>query len=293
MTARAVRGQKTEANPLRRRSGRFWTLSTCPSRPRAAITPGSRLRHRIGSGRSAARATRSWRSWAGAEWASSTRPGRSHSIGCRPQGHQVGEFASEAELIRFQNEAEAVARARPPAHRADLRGGPDRGPALLQHEAGSGGSLDKRLGDFAADFKASARLVATVAEAIHHAHQRGILHRDLKPANILLDEQGEPHVTDFGLARRIETESGLTHSGYPMGTPSYMSPEQVRGEKDRSRTATDVYGLGSILYALLTGHAPFVRQQPGGDARQGARRRSRSRRRRSTRACLATSRSSA
>jgi eukaryotic-like serine/threonine-protein kinase len=168
------------------------------------------------------------------------------------------EFASEAELIRFQNEAEAVAQLDHPHIVPIYEVGQKAGQRFFSMKLIPGTSLDKKLGDFAADVKASARLMATVAEAIHHAHQRGILHRDLKPANILLDERGQPHVTDFGLARQIETESGLTHSGYPVGTPSYMSPEQVRGEKGSYTTATDVYGLGSILYALLTGHAPFV-----------------------------------
>ena len=168
------------------------------------------------------------------------------------------EFASEAELIRFQNEAEAVAQLDHPRIVPIYEVGQRAGQRFFSMKLIQGSSLDKRLGDFAADVTASARLVATVAEAIHHAHQRGILHRDLKPANILLDERGQPHVTDFGLARHIETESGLTHSGSPVGTPSYMSPEQVKGEKGSFTTATDVYGLGSIFYALLTGHAPFV-----------------------------------
>jgi hypothetical protein len=169
-----------------------------------------------------------------------------------------GGFASEAELLRFQNEAEAVARLDHPHIVPIYEVGRHLGRHYFSMKLIAGKSLDRRLGDFIADFRQGAQVTATVARAVHHAHQRGILHRDLKPANILLDEQGEPHVTDFGLARQIEGNGELSESGTPVGTPSYMAPEQASGDKGAQSTATDVYGLGTILYALLAGRAPFA-----------------------------------
>ncbi len=169
-----------------------------------------------------------------------------------------GSFASEAEVLRFQNEAEAVAQLDHPHIVPIYEVGRHRRHQFFSMKLIAGTSLDRRLDEFVADPRATARLVAVVAEAIHHAHQRGILHRDLKPANILVDAQGQPHVTDFGLAKRIDADFEMTHSDALIGTPSYMAPEQASRARGSLSTATDVYGLGTILYAMLTGRAPFA-----------------------------------
>ena len=100
-------------------------------------------------------------------------------------------------------------------------------------------------------------MLKTISDAVKYAHQRGILHRDLKPQNVLLDERGQPRITDFGLAKKVDQDSGLTASGAVMGSPAYMSPEQARGQQDRIGPQCDVYSLGAILYEMLTGQPPF------------------------------------
>jgi tRNA A-37 threonylcarbamoyl transferase component Bud32 len=121
----------------------------------------------------------------------------------------------------------------------------------------TGGDLERHVPRLAQNPRAAARLIAKVARTVHFAHLHGVLHRDLKPSNILLDSRGEPHLTDFGLAKCIETESGLTQTGLILGTPAYMAPEQLQGRRHETTTAADIYGVGAVLYKLLTGHPPF------------------------------------
>ncbi len=170
-------------------------------------------------------------------------------------------FASDDELRRFQNEAEAVALLDHQHIVPILEVGDHDGQRYLTMKLIGGTSLDKKLADYVANPVAAATLLKKVAEAVHHAHQRGILHRDLKPSNVLLDGLSEPFVSDFGLAKRVAGDSEMTVSGAILGTPAYMAPEQASGRRGAVTTATDVYGLGAVLYALLTGGAPF-----GGDS---------------------------
>jgi eukaryotic-like serine/threonine-protein kinase len=171
---------------------------------------------------------------------------------------KTGILAGDAELRRFQNEAEAVALLDHSGIVPVYEVGEHDGQKYFSMKLVPGSNLAERLTRYKADPRASANLVAEVAEAVHHAHMRGILHRDLKPANILVDPEGHPQVTDFGLAKRVQEDFELTQSGAVLGTPGYMSPEQAAGRRGTITTATDVYGLGTVLYALFTGSAPFT-----------------------------------
>jgi eukaryotic-like serine/threonine-protein kinase len=170
-----------------------------------------------------------------------------------------GLFATDDECRRFLNEAEAVARLDHPAIVPIFEVRRSRGLHFFSMRRVGGSSLDQRLRQGPIDQREAADLVTRVARAVDEAHRHGILHRDIKPANILVDEAGAPFLTDFGLARRLDGGGAdATRTGAMLGTPSYMSPEQVEGRFSDLTTATDVFGLGGVLYAALTGRAPHT-----------------------------------
>src|SRR5262245_15741132 len=170
----------------------------------------------------------------------------------------LGQWASKVHLKRFRLEAEAAAHLEHPGIVPIHEVGERDGSCYFSMKFVEGGQLDAVAKREPMSIRRAAELIAKVARTIHYAHEHGILHRDIKPGNILLDAKGEPHLTDFGLARLIESDSSVTHTLDVLGTPSYMAPEQAVGNNVAISSATDVYGLGAVLYQLLTGQPPFA-----------------------------------
>ena len=180
-----------------------------------------------------------------------------------------GALASPSVVERFRAEAEAVAQLEHPNIVPIYEVGEIDGQHYFSARLIEGGSLEQRLREFALPSstldrtqalerqRRAARFMASVAEAVHFAHQRGILHRDLKPGNILVDTHGEPQVTDFGIAKQLAGRGPVTQSFAVLGTPDYMAPEQAAGDAGRLTTAADVFSLGAVLYQLLTSRLPF------------------------------------
>jgi WD40 repeat protein len=172
----------------------------------------------------------------------------------------AGALATPDLVKRFKAEAEAAASLTHPHIVPIYEIGEHQGQHYFSMGLIDGPNLRQAIATHNSQFttpQIAAELVATIARAVQYAHERGVLHRDIKPSNILLDGQGEPHLTDFGLAKLVEKDSTLTHTHAVLGTPAYMAPEQARGDAKQVTTAADVYGLGAVLYEALTGSPPF------------------------------------
>ena len=174
----------------------------------------------------------------------------------------AGQLASDEDVKRFYTEAEAAANLDHPGIVPIFEIGEHDGQHYFSMGFIEGHSLADRVKDGPLPPTDAASIVRKISEAIAYAHEKGVIHRDLKPANVLMDVSGEPKVTDFGLARKLEQDSGLTRTGAVMGTPSYMPPEQAAGKTDEVGPLADVYFLGAILYCLLTGRPPFQASNP-------------------------------
>ena len=179
-----------------------------------------------------------------------------------------GKQARADHLSRFRVEAEAVARLRHPNIIQIYDIGEAAGLPFVALELLDGGGLDDHLAGTPQPANQAAELMVTLARAVHVAHQAGIVHRDLKPTNVLYTSDGVPKITDFGLAKRIDSDDGPTESGQIMGSPSYMAPEQARGDSRNVKSPADVYALGAILYEMLTGRPPFKGETPMETVRQ-------------------------
>ncbi|MGC1321962.1 MAG: protein kinase [Candidatus Udaeobacter sp.] len=171
----------------------------------------------------------------------------------------LGRWATKAHIKRFHLEAEAAASLDHPCIVPIHEIGESDGSCYFSMQLVEGRRLDEVIKSEPTPNRRAAELILKLARTVHYAHKRGILHRDIKPGNILIDADGEPHLTDFGLARLIERESTITGTMVEaLGTPSYMPPEQAAGDAAHLTSATDVYGLGAVFYHVLTGHPPFA-----------------------------------
>jgi WD40 repeat protein len=170
----------------------------------------------------------------------------------------AGELASPRMVERFHSETEAAARLDHPNIASIYEVGQQDGWHYFSMRLVDGPTLARKLGGCPMPAREAAQLFVKIARAVHHAHQRGVLHRDLKPNNILLDAAGEPYLTDFGLAKILESDASLTISNAVLGTPAYMPPEQASGNTKIVTIAADVYGLGAVFYEMLTGRPPFT-----------------------------------
>jgi serine/threonine-protein kinase len=174
-----------------------------------------------------------------------------------------GQFATQLDRERFETEAQSAAKLDHPGIVPVYEVGEIEGRPYFSMKHVAGTTLAQRLAQGPLPPREAARILATVARAIHFAHMRGVLHRDLKPSNILLDANGEPHVTDFGLAKQLTADGEtVTKTGMMLGTPAYMAPEQAAGIRGQVGPQSDVYSLGVILYHMLTGRPPFQAASP-------------------------------
>lgn len=171
---------------------------------------------------------------------------------------RAGAFASDEDRARFLREARSAAQLK---HAGIISlfetGETEEGVGYLVSEYVAGATLEEQIGGRPTDPREAAMLAAQIADALDYAHAHGVIHRDIKPSNILIDEAGEPHIMDLGLAKQEAGEATVTSDGRVMGTPAYMSPEQARGDSHDVDARTDIYSLGVVLYEMLTGERPF------------------------------------